>query len=161
MINYQVMTEEEATAERFKLLQSGDYDATIDNAIDKVSQKSGCPMIEINFSVYDKNGKSYSIKDWLTFQPNMMWKIIKFCKSANLMDEYNSQKLCADTVRGKNIRVRVSIDKGIEIPIEKLNGQPEGSCYPDRNKIIDYIIIKPNSVKPIEDIPFNDDELPF
>lgn len=163
MINYTVMTQEAAEAERFQLLKDGDYEAIIDDSVDKISQNSGNPMMEMTLSVYDENGKSYSVKDYLLFTSSTMWKTIQCAASANVMNEYNSNKFCSDIIRGRSVMVRVSIEKGSEIPIDKLKGKPHGSRYPDKNKIQCYLLRdnKKFNVPKQEDVPFNDDDLPF
>ncbi len=160
MFDYDVLTEEEAMQERFQLMSDGDYDAVIDDSIDKISQRSGKPMMEMNLTVYDSFGRGHLVKEYLVFTPSMMWKVIHFSESSGLVEEYKNKKLCSDIVRGKNIRVRITTEKGSEIPVDKLKGKPEGSRYPDKNKVLDYIVKKSETITEQKN-DFIDDAVPF
>jgi hypothetical protein len=160
--SYDVMTEEEAMQERFKLLKDGDYDAVVDNSIDTVSQTSGKPMMDMNLTVYDSFGRGHTVRDFLVFKPSSMWKIIHCAESAGLIEEYKSNKFCSDIIKDRNVRVRIITEKGGEIPLDKLKGKPEGSRYPDKNRVQDYIVSK-REIKVISELKsdFIDDEVPF
>jgi hypothetical protein len=151
MFTYEVFTEEQAMAERFQLLPDGIYEAVTTASFDKKSS-SGNPMMEVHLSVWDKEGRTYEIKDFLVFTKGMMWKVIHFAHSAGLLKEYEEGKLCSDVVISEIVKVKVSIEPGKEIPQDKLNGKPVGSKYFDKNRIEDYL---PREDK--IDIPFNDD----
>lgn len=161
MFDYDVLTEEQAMQERFQLLPGGDYDAVITSSVDKQSQ-SGNPMMDMTVDVYDVNGTPHSLRDFLVFTKGMMWKIIHCAESAGLMQAYESKKFCSDTVRGCTVRVRITTEKGGEIPEDKLKGKPFGSCYPDKNKIQDYLgKVEGNKFTQEKDESFIDDEIPF
>jgi hypothetical protein len=161
MFDYDVMSEEQALQERFQLLPDGDYQAVVDSSLDKISQNSGNPMMDMILSVYDSNGKPHQVRDFLVFTRGMMWKVIHCAESAGLMKEYAEKKFCSDTVRGKSLIVRIRTEKGGEIPADKLKGKPAGSCYPDKNKV-EYYLAKGEQVQKLESKDdFQDDELPF
>lgn len=165
MFTYEIMSEKEALSERFNLLEAGEYDAVIIKSIDTES-KSGNPMMDMTVCVYDKSGKEHQIKDYLVFTRTMMWKVIEFCKSANILDVYESGKLCSDVAVNRTVRVKVSIEQGKEIPVEYLRDKPIGSKYPDKNKIDIYLKINENADhKKIDNNKNNfeiiDDDLPF
>lgn len=164
MFDYDVLSESEAMAERYQLLPEGDYPAVIDSSVDKISENSGNPMMDMTLSVFDKNGRSHSVRDFLPFTRNMAWKMIHCAESAGLLKEYQDKKFCSSLMVGKNVVVRIVLEKGGEIPEHKLNGKPPGSKYPDKNKVEDYVINK-NSHKPMEkkaeENDFDDDSIPF
>lgn len=158
MFNYQVMTQEEALAERFQLLKEGIYDAVITASQDAISATSGNPMMDMTVTVYDDNGREHNVRDFLVFTKSMMWKVIDFATSAGILKEYEEGKLCSDVVVGKRIKVKIVIEEGREIPEDKLKGKPVGSKYPDKNKIESYI---KSEAKGIDLEPDLNDDVPF
>jgi hypothetical protein len=155
MFNYQVYSEQEAMAERFQLLKEGKYDAVIKASIDKVSVNSGNPMMDMTVSVFDASGKQHDIRDFLVFTPAMMWKVVHFAGSANLLKEYEDGKLCSEIVVNKRVKVQITVEEGREIAQDKLKGKALGSRYPDKNKIADYL--KVDGISESQDDPFDDD----
>jgi hypothetical protein len=160
MFAYNVMSEQEAMSERFQLLKEGIYDAVVTVSVDTNSSK-GHPMMDITLAVYDENGKTHDVRDFLVFTKQMMWKVIHFADSAGIVKEYEEGKLCSENAINKLVKVKIAIEQGKEIPIDKLNGKPLGTKYFDKNKVEDYIKkcdqVAPNS----ENKHFMDDEVPF
>jgi hypothetical protein len=161
MFDYDVLSEQEAMAERFQLLKEGEYEAVISSSEDKVSASSGNHMMDITLNVYDDNGKCHDVRDFLVFTKSMMWKVVHFADSASLLEQYEAKKLCSDLVVGKRVRVKITVETGGEIPQDKLKGKPMGSKYPDKNKVDDYI--KKDSNMGADGTPptFTDDDAPF
>lgn len=138
MLNYQVMSEKEAMDEKFSLLKEGIYDAVITASEDRVSQ-SGNPMMDITLAVYDDNGQTTNVRDFLVFMPKMMWKVIHFAKSSGLVKEYEEGKLCSEVAINQRVKVKINVESGGLIPEDRLKDKPLGSKYPDKNKIEEYI----------------------
>jgi hypothetical protein len=164
MFDYDVMTESEALQERFQLMKEGEYDAVIDKVEHKVSQNSGNNMFEMTLSVYDQQGKSHQVKDYLVFTKGMMWKVIHCADSAGLLKEYEEKKLAPEVLQGAGVRVRIVIEEGGVIPHDRLKGKTEGSKYPDKNKIDNYIKKADQKplAKPSADVDeFFSDPIPF
>jgi hypothetical protein len=161
MFKYQPMSEKEAMAERFQLLKAGVYEAVITASKDTTSANSGNPMMDMTVTVYDHDGKPHDVRDFLVFTKAMMWKVIHFADSAALTKEYEGGKLCSEAAINKAVMVKVNVDEGREIPHDKLNGKPQGSKYPDKNKIEDYIKrdAQAEAIKKFQD-ELNDD-VPF
>lgn len=162
MFHYQPMSEQEAMAERFQLLKEGVYDAVVTTSQDKSSAK-GSPMMDITLSVYDENGKTHDVRDFLVFTKPMMWKIVHFADSSGVMKEYEEGKLCSQIAIGRTVKVKVGIESGKEIPADKLDGKPSGTKYYDKNKVEDYLkcdgnFVKKNGQNKSEIV---DDDLPF
>lgn len=139
MFQYQPMSEQEAMAERFQLMKEGVYDAVITASKDTVSSNSGNPMMDMMVTVYDEQGKTHDVRDFLVFTKQMMWKVIHFAESANIMNDYEAGKLCSEIAINKMVKVKVVVEAGNEIPADKLKGKPAGSRYPEKNKIADYV----------------------
>lgn len=159
---YQPMSEQDAMNERFQLMKEGIYDAVITASQDTTSANSGNPMMDMTVTVYDENGKTHDVRDFLVFTKQMMWKVIHFAESAGILKEYESGKLCSQTAINRTVQVKIVVEQGSEIPQDKLKGKPVGSKYPDKNKVEDYI--KKEDQKPLtlkaEDDPFADDDIP-
>lgn len=139
MFNYEPISEEEAEAARFQLMKKGTYEGVVTSAKDAMSA-SGNSMIDITITAYDQEGKAYEIRDFLVAQKSMMWKIVRFCKSANLSKEYKEGRFCSQLALNRHVMVKIDIEEGKEIPEDKLQGKPIGSKYPDRNKISEYVV---------------------
>ena len=156
---YEILSEDEAMIERFQLLKEGEYDAVVQKAEDKTSANSGNPMIDLTLLVYDAEGKTHTVRDFLVFTKSMMWKVIHCASSAGLMMQYTSGRLCSDILKDKRVRVKVATEEGNEIPEDKLNGKPHGSKYPSKNKIEDYLKVDMYRQLPAETI--EDQDVPF
>lgn len=162
MFDYEVMNEQEAMNERFQLMKEGEYDAIISASQDTVSTNSGNPMMDMTVSIFDDNGKSHDVRDFLVFTKPMMWKVVHCADSAGLIPEYENHKFCSEVVIGKRVRVKITVEQGSEIPPDKLKGKPIGSKYPDKNKIEDYV--KKEDQKPLasnRSDSFLDDDIAF
>lgn len=163
MFNYDPISEEEALKERYQLLKDGEYEGFVETATARISSSNN-PMIELVLTVYDENGKSKTVKDFLVFTKQMMWKVIHCCKSTGTSKEYLDGKLCAEILVGKNLRVSIGTQTGSLIPNDKLNGKAPGARYPDKNIVEDYLERSPSSKPPMtkssEDF-VDDAEIPF
>lgn len=160
--SYEALTEQEAQEERYQLLKEGEYDAVITTSSDTISSNSGNQMMDMTVSVFDDNGKSHDIRDFLVFTKTMMWKVIHCANSAGLLKEYEDQNFCSEVVIGKRVRVNIAIEAGSEVPIDRLKGRPLGSKYPDKNKIADYV--KKEDKKPLisnKNNDIDDDDIAF
>ena len=162
--HYQPMSEQEAMAERFQLLKEGVYEAVITASQDTTSSK-GSPMMDITVTVYDNNGKTHDVRDFLVFTKPMMWKIVHFAESAGIEKQYAEGKLCSELAINKTVMVKVTVEQGSEIPHDKLKGKPAGTRYFDKNKIDDYVKKDKSNMSKTHDEktppPFADDDIPF
>jgi hypothetical protein len=165
MFHYDVMSEQDAMNERFQLMKEGIYDAVITASQDTTSANSGNPMMDMTVTVYDENGKTHDVRDFLVFTKQMMWKVVHFAESAGILKEYESGKLCSQTAINRTVQVKIVVEQGSEIPQDKLKGKPLGTRYFDKNKIEDYIKKGdqgasgvPNGDTPP---PLIDDDIPF
>lgn len=163
MFDYEVMTEEQALAQRYTLLKEGEYDAMIIHSEDKVSS-SGNPMMVLTLTIEDDFGGTHDLKDYLVFMPKTMWKVIHCAESAGIINEYNNKKLCSTIIMDRNVRVKIGIEEGQLIPDEKLGDRPKGSTYSPKNKIIDYVKFDRATSAPRKKIEVSEDledDVPF
>ena len=165
MFHYDVMNEQEAMAERFQLMKEGIYDAVITASQDTTSASSGNPMMDMTVTVYDENGKTHDVRDFLVFTKQMMWKVVHFAESAEIQKEYAEGKLCSQVAINRTVKVKINVEPGSEIPQDKLKGKPLGSKYPDKNKVEDYLPKGEQGAKGVPNgdtpPPFTDDDIPF
>lgn len=161
MFNYNVLTEEEAMQARFQLLPDGQYQATITKAEKRLSS-SGNDMLVLDLDVYDKQGRTHKLKDYLLFTDNMIWKTRHAADSAGIMDAFEQKKITPSSFENKNVVVSVRTQKGNVIPFEKLKGKPEGSTYPDKNVVDDYVKRDEQAAQAFQQDPgFLNDDVPF
>lgn len=157
---YKALNEDDVMSARFNYLNDGEYDAMIKFATRSIS-KIGNVMGDLSVSVFDKEGNTHDLRDFLVFTPKMLWKVKHFCDSSGLEKEYIEERFTPEMAQGKFVRVRVARQFGNEIPEDKLNGKAPGARYPDKNVIEDYIpgATRVNG-KPSDEC-FINDEIPF
>lgn len=160
MFHYEVLSEQEAMNERFQLLKEGIYEAVITASSDTTSSK-GSPMMDMTVTVYDENGKTHDVRDFLVFTKPMMWKVVHFAESAGIQKEYEAGKLCSETAINRVCKVKIAIEQGGEIPQDKLKGKPVGTRYFDKNKIEDYIKKDETKAMKTNIAAYPDDDVPF
>jgi hypothetical protein len=156
---YRALNEEDVMKARFDLMEDGDYDAVVKSSIQSMSRSNNV-MADMSVSVFDKAGNAHDIRDFLVFNVKMLWKIKHFCDSSGQEKIYADEKFTPEMAANQHVRVRIRTQKGNEIPFEKLNGKPVGSCYPDKNVIEDYLPGKSDVPgKPADE--FLNDLIPF
>lgn len=136
--SYDAMSEEQAQQERYSLLQAGEYDASIEKFEGRMS-RTGNRMVVFDLNVYDNNGHSHKMQDFIAFTPKMTWKLRHHCVSAGLQKEFEDKSWRPHMSVGKMVRVKIVVQDGQEIPEDKLKGKPPGSLYPAKNSVDDYV----------------------
>jgi len=158
---YKALNEEQLMEARFSLLREGEYDAIVKISTERMSSANNT-MADMWVTVFDHNGASHDIRDFLVFTEKMLWKIKHFCDSAGLQKEYEEEKFVPEMAAGKNVRVLVGKQAGKLIPEDKLGDRPIGSCYPDKNVINDYVErLVNNAVPPMKRNNDLNDDIPF
>ena len=163
--DYQVMTPEQANEARYGLLKDGEYQANITSCVGRYSGANNF-MFDMNLRIIS-NGVPYDVREFLSFTPKMMWKVLNCMSATNLMKEYNDKNLHDIMLVDKDVCVLISREEGQLIPDDKLNGKPKGSKYPDKNRVVDYLVsMEPSKVQtPISNKskvdPEFDDDIPF
>lgn len=128
------------------LIPEGIYNFEILEAVEKLS-KSGNEMIELKLGLWDKSGIMRIVFDYLL--DAMEHKLRHFCVVTGLEDKYQSEQITAEDCLNKSGKVHLVIQKG--------KGKPDGTKYPDRNSVQDYV----SSESDVKKDNFNDDDLPF
>lgn len=132
------------------MLQEGTYDFTVKTIVDDVSKSSGNPMLKVTLGIINKNGQEVLVTDYIMTTGKMVYKFKHFCNAIN--ENYDAGKIDLLRCRGKRGACIIIVQKG--------NEKPDGTLYPDRNAVKDYV--KSNNVTPAiaksqeinEDIPF-------
>lgn len=127
------------------LWPKGTYDFEVADATDKQS-KNGNDMTELVVKIYDQEGKSRKVFDYLVDTDGGAYKIRHFAEAAGLLKEYETGFLPADVMIGKTGRCQVIIQKD------------KTGAYPDKNAISDYVKSDGPVTIPTQEI---DDEIPF
>ena len=135
-MNFKPKSKEEL--ETMNLLKPGIYQFTVANAKDRTS-KNGNDMIELNLEVYDKEGNTRTMFDYLL--EAMPQKLYAFCVSTGMENRYHEGSLTSSDCIGKMAYIEVSIQKGKE--------NPQGGSYPDKNDVKKYMTKPVNGSAPI------------
>lgn len=130
------------------LLPKGMYDFEIAEATEKQS-KAGNDMVELVVRVYDNEGRSRKLFDWLVDSEGAAYKIRHFAEATGMLAEYEKGELRSHDMVGKTGRCQVIIKKD------------KGGEYPDKNAISDYVSGGAVSAPKPGPAPLVDDEIPF
>jgi hypothetical protein len=155
--NFNPMSDSEL--EDMDIIADGVYNFEVLKSTRKTSKK-GNPMAEVLLNVWDNNGKSHHVFDYLVFSNvNLnIKKISRFCKAVGLVEEYKRGEIPEqlEKLSGK-------LELGTQEPQEKLGG----GFYPKKNVVVDYVVqdgVKVQSKSSSQSLPveeFKDDDLPF
>jgi hypothetical protein len=137
------------------LLEVGDGDFEVIEAVEKHSKSNGNPMIELKLKVWDSKGQEGIIFDYLMLTGSnfSLRKIRHFCYSCGLEALYDQGSLSASDCDGKAGKLKIDFQKGT-------NG------YQDKNTVKDYIVASEETKKldprstSAQDEKF-DDDIPF
>lgn len=139
----------EAEAADAGLWKRGLYDFEVLKADERIS-KNGNDMIEVNLKLYDPEGRSFRLFDYLVSSEGMAYKVRHFASATGLLTQYEKGELRAVDCVGKTGRCQVTIQKAKD-------------GYPAKNVVQDYAPQLPGaalikSVAPEDEV---DDEIPF
>jgi hypothetical protein len=140
------------------LVPEGEYDFEVIKSQRKTSKK-GNPMCELQLQVYDKEGRSHIIFDYLVFSSvNLnIKKISHFAKAVGLHEQYMKGSLPEEfhSFSGKCL-----------IGIQDEMPKDSGGFYPKKNIVVDYIkrseTVRSSTQRAKIDVEdFKDDDIPF
>ena len=134
----------EAELETMSLLEPGIYPFQVTCASNEVS-KSGNEMLKLTVMIWGKDGSIHYIYDYLL--EAMSYKLRHFCESAGLMDKYELGELYPTDC--------MNAQGNLELIIQEGKTREDGSRYPSRNSIKDYI------KKENKSDTFKDDDIEF
>lgn len=161
MYTFNPLTEEEI--QQSGLVKEGIYTFEVISAVRKTS-KSGNPMAELQLNIWDDDGKTHLIYDYLVFSqiPMNIRKVKHFCEAVGLADRYEKGEL-PEELTGYSGKAAIVTRTGQEIPPERLAGRPALSKYPDKNAVDDYIKsdAATKEIKSNSEEDFISDDIPF
>ena len=108
------------------LLPAGEYDFEVLEAEDTQS-KAGNDMVALKLSVYDKDGATRRVDDWLVDTDGGAYKIRHFASATGLLTLYEKGSLPASEMIGRVGRCKIAIRKD------------KTGNYPDKNSVTDYV----------------------
>lgn len=119
----QVTPKSEAEVSNFSVFPAGIYDFEILTAVEKKS-KAGNDMIEMKVRVFDQEGKSTNVFDYL--MEVMAYKLRHAAAACGLLSSYEQGQLNADNFVGCTGKLKL----GIDVPVG----------FPEKNVIKDYVV---------------------
>lgn len=165
-LQFKPKTQEEIDADG--LMPKGEYPATIllcEEAISKsaraAAEKAGTEpapnMFKVKVGVYPSDGDR---QQWITdYIMSDSPRLKQFADACKLGEDYKLGTLAAEQFDGRDVMVKV----GIEKPRPKDKDDPNGEKWPPKNRIDAYVVEKPkdavaetddNDDASIDDIPF-------
>lgn len=151
-MRFKPMTEAAADtqASAFRLWPRGIYDFEVSEAKDRISA-SGNAMIELNLTVYNKEGHTRKVYDYLIDSEKTGYKVRHFASSVGMTKEYEAGELDAEALIGKSGKLQLYIKKDKE------------KHFPDKNSVSDYVPVVPGAPLIESRAPedMQDDEIPF
>lgn len=136
----------EADAANANLRKAGLYDFEVLESKDRISKKEN-QMIELNVKLYDTEGRTFRLFDYLVSAEGMAYKIRHYASATGQLAQYEKGELRALDQVGKTGRCQVGIQKAKD-------------GYPAKNIISDYAPTVPGAPL-IESVKDMDDEIPF
>ena len=88
-----------------QLWPTGDYFFRVQSAVEKLSKRSGKPMIEIALELYDESGARRRVFDHLT--ASAAWRTGDLCDALGLRDKYDLSSLAPEDLVGRTGRLRL------------------------------------------------------
>lgn len=133
--DYQPLTEEECTKNRYKIAPDGIYSFVVVDKVDKISQ-NGFPLRELTLEfVNHHEGTYFKVWDKLLAMPNMEWKNRHFCQSTGTIEEYENRQFSSLSCVGLKGFASIATKKG-----DQREDSKGGGFYPDRNIVKDYVL---------------------
>lgn len=131
------------------LLPPGEYEFVVASAVQKTS-KSNNPMIQVSLKIWDKDGLTYFVNDYLmTGDKRWEYKLKQFFKSIQFIDQYEKGEVEADMLCNKEGRVVIGIQ------------QDTSGKYPDKNNVSKYVDANKKPKEPGHVSTIEDDDVPF
>ena len=106
-MNFQPKSEEEVKA--FTLLEKGIYPFRIIKAEDQIS-KSGNEMIKLTLLIWDKEGHTHTLYDYLL--EKIAYKLRHFAECVDMLDKYNLGCFTAEDCESREGSVDIIVQPG-------------------------------------------------
>lgn len=131
------------------LWPKGNYSFEVLKAENAKSKSSGADMIHLTLKVYNKEGKSKLVDDYLL--EKVAYKLKHFCEAVGLNKHYEKGTLDAADCQGKGGTVKLKI------------GKPNGD-YAAKNEVNDYLTegdAKEEEKETVAELDIPEENIPF
>ncbi len=125
------------------LLPDGVYPFIVREA-KPMKSSAGNSMVQLRLECTAHDGYKHTVFDFLVATEEMLFKIKHFCETAGIEQEYAAGQFNPPDLVGKEGLARITIQRG-KARKDK-DGREDGSYYPDKNTVRDYI--KRTDLKP-------------
>lgn len=105
---------------------AGEYNFEVTDAEDTESKSSGMEMIKLTLTIFDREGKSRKVFDYLTGDDRVQWKVRHFAEATGLVKNYEMGDLEAHHCQSRQGLCRIRI-------------RPARDGYDAQNQVGDYI----------------------
>lgn len=92
------------------LWPAGEYDFEITEAAEEVSKK-GNDMVHLQVTIYNQDGNSRRVDDYLVSTNEAAFKLRQFAESVGLLTQYEGGEITADEMIGRAGRCKVIVKK--------------------------------------------------
>ena len=134
----------EKKRDTFTVLKPGKYDFEVIEATEKVSS-AGNQMIELKLKVFDGQGGTQRLMDWLVLKETVYFKIVEFCKAVNQGELLDGGQLNAVQCLHRTGVCKV----GVETEVDDMTKQQR-----TRNRVEGYVPGGGITVPDGDNIPF-------
>lgn len=114
-----------ADASGFQPWPAGEYPFEIKECSEEIS-KAGSEMLKLTIHIFNKDGASRTVFDYLLGTDKGQWKVRHFAKSVGLLASYEAGSLDINDVFGRSGRCKVSV-------------RPERDGFQAQNQVVDYL----------------------
>ena len=88
----------------------GDYQATLDTAVEGESKSSGKEMVTLRWKVYAGN-RTFYVEDYIV-NPDGIWKFKQIAKALGEEKVFNAGEFVCEDYIGRNVTVTIKIEPG-------------------------------------------------
>lgn len=127
---YTKVTAEQAAKRSFSLVPDGEYNFQTLSFEDAYTKESG-DFLKLKHLFWDNEGKEFYVFDNLMGTEKMGWKTRHYCESVGLEKEYENDEFDGYHCPGRMGKALITTQKSTK--------KDDGSFYPDKNVVKDYI----------------------
>ena len=120
------ITSQEASEGGYKPWPAGEYDFEVHDASDEISQRTSAEMVKLTLQVFNKEGKTRKVFDYLVGIPSMQFKVRHFAEAVGMVAQYEAGEMNIHDIVNRSGRLKLRI-------------KPAQGNYQEGNEVQDYI----------------------
>lgn len=120
------ITSQEASEGGFKPWPPGEYDFEVLDASDEISQRTNAEMIKLTLQVFNREGKTRKVFDYLVSIASMQFKVRHFAEATGMVAQYEAGEMDIHDIVNRSGRLKLRI-------------KPAQGNYQEGNEVQDYI----------------------